>query len=83
MDEQKEQMEKKEKKERNEKKDITMKDIFLKLIDAIFGVAIGACKGLKYLMTAFPFILLGFVVLLVFFHEQTVAALDTIKLLIG
>ena len=60
-----------------------MKDIFLKLIDAIFGVAVGACKGLKYLMTAFPFILLGFVVLLVFFHEQTVAALDTIKLLIG
>ena len=56
MEEQKEQTEKKEKKERKEKKEITMKGIFLKLTDAIFGVAVGACKGLKYLMTAFPFI---------------------------
>ena len=68
--------------EKKEKNEITVKSIFLKLLDAIFGIFVGICKGLKYLMITFPFIFVAFVVLLIFFNSQTVAALDTIKQLI-
>ena len=69
--------------EQKEKSGITLKSIFLKLIDAIVGIFVGICKGLQYLMTALPFILVAFFVALIFFNEQTIFALDTIKQLFG
>ena len=65
--------------EQKEKHEITFRSIFLKLLDAILGIFVGLCKGVQYLMTALPFILVAFVGLLIFFNEQTIFALDTIK----
>ena len=65
--------------EQKEKSSITLKSIFLKLLDAIIGIFVGICKGLQYLLTSFPFILVALFVLLIFFNEQTITALDWIK----